>query len=296
MAMMRARLLIVLLLLLPTSAAFSIEWTAHRDIEYTPTADDAQRLDIYTPTTPQPEPRPVLIYVHGGGWYTGDKSKIQLKADWSLEQGFIFVSINYRLLPAARHPSNSQDVATAISWIRHHVGDYGGDPQSLFLIGHSAGAHLVALVATDERLLAAHELALDTIRGVIAIDTESYDVEARLRSLPAADRRLHLAVFGGHPVTWRDASPRVHATAGKQTPPFLLLVAGNSSTSEQARSFAAALERAGGIAHIEAFPEETHGSINGRLGREDHPPTAAVAQFLVELTAGDPIGSNTLRR
>lgn len=282
---MRPRLLIVLLLLLPTSTAFSVEWTAHRDLEYTPAADEAQRLDIYTPTAPRLEPRPVLIYVHGGGWYAGDKSKIQRKADWSIGQGFVFVSINYRLLPAARHPSNSQDVATAISWTRHHIGDYGGDPQSLFLIGHSAGAHLVALVATDQRFLAAHELALDAIRGVIAIDTESYDIEARLRSLPAADRRLHLAVFGGHPVTWRDASPRVHATAGKQIPPFLLLVAGNSSTSEQARAFAAALENAGGTARIEAFPEETHGSINGRLGRSECPQTGAVAQFLAELTA-----------
>ncbi len=173
---------------------------------------------------------PVVLYVHGGGWFKGDKANVGRKPEWLTGLGFVFVSVNYRLLPAGRHPANAEDVAAAVAWANRRIAEHGGDPRRVFLMGHSSGAHLVSLIATDERFLAAHGLGLDAIAGVIALDTDCFDVEARMRALPPGERGLYLAAFGGRATTWRDASPLAHVTAGEPLPPFLLLTAGESGS------------------------------------------------------------------
>ena len=91
-----------------------------------------------------------MVYVHGGGWKRGDKSRVGEKVEFFTGRGWVFVSVNYRLLPEGAHPANVNDVARALAWVHDHATDYGGDPDRLFLMGHSAGAHLAALVATSE--------------------------------------------------------------------------------------------------------------------------------------------------
>lgn len=288
----RPRALLTTILFLAISAPANGDSAVERDVPYGTDEVPSRRLDVYSPDLDGAGPRPVVIYVHGGGWFKGDKSKVGGKPPWLTNLGFVFVSVNYRLLPEGRHPAYAEDLATAVAWVRRRIAHYGGDPEALFLMGHSAGAHLVSLVATDERFLAARGLALDAISGVIALDTNCYDIAARMRSLAPADRGLYLAAFGGRPTGWSDASPLTHVKAGKPIPPFLLLTAGeSSSTHAQTAAFARALIAAGAGARTAAFPSETHGSLNRHLGRPDHPPTAAIESFLLDLLAGQATGS-----
>lgn len=274
------------ILLLATVLATDTQAATHRDLSYDPSSEsELQRLDVYAPTRNalDTSARPVMVYVHGGGWTRGDKSRIGSKPDWFLAQGFVLVSVNYRLLPQARHPTPTRDLATVLAWVVAHIADYGGNPEAIFLMGHSSGGHLVSLAATDESFLAAHQLTPGLVKGVIAVDTEALDIEALVRSRPEAENMLYLRAFGDRPAGWRDASPSRHLTADKAIPPFLLLVAGIGDSTRQAVAFARLLRLTGGTATVEVFPDQTHGSINLDLGRTGHAPTRAVERFLRDL-------------
>ena len=108
----------------------------------------AQQLDIYHPK--KTKDAPVMVYIHGGGWRRGDKDRVGEKAVFFNSKGWVFISANYRLLPEGRHPNNVDDVAKAIAWTHDNIKKYGGDPEEIFIMGHSAGAHLAALVVTHE--------------------------------------------------------------------------------------------------------------------------------------------------
>jgi acetyl esterase/lipase len=217
--MMKNRLL-GLLMLLPLSAHSGSE----TDLAYGREAD--QSLDIYYPDRCLAARCPVVMWVHGGGWRTGDKGNNgakDLAATWE-NAGAVVVTLNYRLTPDVVHPAHVQDVAAGIAWTRANIGRYGGDPQRLFLLGHSAGAHLVALVATDPQYLAAHGLGLrESVSGVMPIDTASYDLVANNGT--AVGRMIENA-FGTDPAVLRAASPLLIVKPGSQDyPPFVIAAA-----------------------------------------------------------------------
>src|SRR5262245_2602589 len=128
------------------------------------------RLDLFLP---RGKTRfPVLVLVHGGAWRLGDNRCCGLYSavgKFLASRGIGVVLPNYRLSPEVRHPAHVQDVARAVAWTRACVEQYGGDPEKLYLAGHSAGGHLVSLLATDETYLAAEGLSGDILKGVIAI-------------------------------------------------------------------------------------------------------------------------------
>jgi len=128
----------------------------HRDIAYVtgPGADAKKhRLDVYAPEGVKNAP--VLVMVHGGAWQHGGKIYNLLAGPAFAEHGIVAVSVNYRLSPGTKHPAQIRDVARAFDWVRKHVAEYGGDPRNVFLTGHSAGGHLVALLAVNEKYLKA---------------------------------------------------------------------------------------------------------------------------------------------
>ena len=226
-------------------------------------------LDIYAPLAASN--LPVVIFVHGGGWDSGDKRlQGERKAEWLNAAGYVFVSINYRLSPAVVHPAHVQDVARAIAWAQANIANYGGDPARLFLLGHSAGAQLVALVATDERYLAAEGLPLSAIRGVAGLDGGGYDIPSATASKERnADERFDVA-FGSDPAVWADASPLTHVGPGKGIPPFLLAYGGNRALSrDQADALAAALQAAGVAAQTYHAEDRNHLTLNRDLGKPD---------------------------
>jgi arylformamidase len=187
---------------------------------------EQQKLDVYSAIgSPQGKACPVVVWVHGGGWRLGDKdnrSGINLCKSWA-NAGIVMVNLNYRLTPDVMHPAHVQDVAAGIAWVQKNIAKHGGDPEKIYLLGHSAGAHLVALVATNPEYLKAHRLVpKTTLAGVMSIDTASYDL-ASTRTL--AVRKMIRDAFGDVQDTLTSASPIQQAKANSDTcPPFILAV------------------------------------------------------------------------
>ena len=186
--------------------------------------DPKQSLNVYRPAAePKGQTLPVVIWVHGGGWRTGDKDNragMHLCQTWA-NTGIVVVGLDYRLTPAVVHPAHVEDVAAGIAWVHKHIAKSGGDPKRVFLLGHSAGAHLVALVATAPNYLRAHSLSpKSALAGVMAIDTASYDLT---ETRTPAVRKMISNAFGGDPKTLNEASPLQHALKHPaDCPPFLI--------------------------------------------------------------------------
>jgi len=260
---------------------------AKRTFAYADPAHERQVLDVYAPKGAKG--LPVVFWIHGGGWQAGDKSDVQLKPTWFMEKGFVFVSINYRLLPAVDMGTIVRDVAKAARWVREHIAGHGGDPDRLYVMGHSAGAQLAALLCTDERYLRAEGVPLTAVRGCVPVDGDTFDIPAiievaetrwRVHGLPAA-KFGHREKFGNDPVKHKDFSAVTHAAKGKGIPPFLILhVAEHPDTSAQARRLAAALTAAEVPVTVFGGRDTTHGRINADLGKADDPATKALADFL----------------
>lgn len=139
----------------------------HVDIAYGP--DPRQRLDVYVPEQASSTPRPVILFWHGGRWRYGDKSDYRFVGAALAESGYVAVVANYRLYPQVKMPGFMSDAAQAALWTDAHAGDYDGDRAELFLMGHSAGAHLAALVTLDSRYFAATGRPAPRIAGVIGL-------------------------------------------------------------------------------------------------------------------------------
>jgi acetyl esterase/lipase len=257
-----------------------------RDLRYA-TAHERQVLDVHAPTDARN--LPVVFWIHGGGWQSGDKREVRLKPAAFTGAGFVFVSTNYRLLPSVEMRTIVGDVAAAIGWVRRNIARYGGDPSRLVVMGHSAGGQLAALVCTDHRYLQAEEVPLAIVRGCVAVDADTFDIPAiievaetrwRVHGLPRATYG-HREKFGNDPARHRDFSAVTHVAAGKGIPPFLLLhVAENPDTSAQARRFAAALQASGIPVTVVGVRETTHNRLNDDLGAPDDPATAALWTFI----------------
>lgn len=182
-------------------------------------------LDIYNEGIPANAP--VVIWIHGGGWTTGDKSfGMEFKEQLMKEQNYVLVSINYRLSNGTNgiiHPTHVQDVAKAIAWVYHNIGDYGGDSTKMAVMGHSAGAHLAALVCTDETYLQAEGLDLDIIDGCGSFDVEAYNINYSMNN-GNQENELYINAFTNNTAVWENASPVNHIDPGKNIPSEFLLV------------------------------------------------------------------------
>jgi acetyl esterase/lipase len=258
-----------------------------RDIPYVEKGDERQLLDVYSPKGAKN--LPVVFWIHGGGWQTGDKKDVQLKPQAFTEKGFVFVSTNYRLLPAVEMGDIVRDVAKALRWTHDHAAEFGGDPKRLFVMGHSAGAQLAALVCTDDRYLKAEKLSLDVVKGCVPVDGDTFDVPAiievaetrwRVHGLPPA-KFGHREKFGNDPAKHKDFSAVTHVAKGKGIPPFLILhVAEHPDTTAQARRLGNVLKEAGVPVTVFGSRETTHNKINADLGKPDDPATKALYEFL----------------
>jgi acetyl esterase/lipase len=258
-----------------------------RNIPYADKADERQVLDVYSPKNAKD--LPVVFWIHGGGWQTGDKTEVQIKPQAFMDKGFVFVSTNYRLLPSVDMTTIVRDVAKSIHWVHDHIAEYGGDPKRLLIMGHSAGAQLAALICTDDRYLKAEGLSLAIIKGCVPVDGDTYDVPAiietaetrwRVHGLPPA-KFGHREKFGNDPTKHRDFSAVTHVAKDKGIPPFLILhVAGHPDTTAQALRLGNVLKGAGLPATVFAAKETTHTKINADLGKPDDPATKALFEFL----------------
>ena len=246
--------------------------------------DALQTLDFWPGATAK---APLILFVHGGGWKRGSKDNATGAAKVSHYNGlgYAFASINYRLVPDATVEQQAQDVADALAYLREQAPALGVDPNRIVLMGHSAGAHLVALVGTDMRYLTKAGLKPDAVRGVIALDGAAYDVARQMQEGNRVMASTYEQAFGTDPARQKALSPTLQA-ATPNAAAFLILHVDRADGTAQANALAAALQAAGTPAELhelEGRGLRGHMEINRSLGEADYPGTGLVDKWLKRL-------------
>lgn len=251
-------------------------------------SDPLQQLDYWRPLGAG-KPAPLVIFVHGGGWKRGDKKMAtgSAKVRHYLEQGYAIASVNYRLVPAATVEQQAQDVADATAFLRAKATRLGIDPRRIVLMGHSAGAHLVALVGTDMRYFDKAGLRGDSVVGVIPLDGAAYDVATQIANGGNFMRDTYLQAFGTDPARQKALSPTAQA-AQPNAPDFLILHVDRKDGTAQSQALGAALRASGTPAEVRGFAGKGlrgHAEINRELGEPDYPATPVVDAYLKRVFA-----------
>lgn len=245
-------------------------------------ADPKQRLDLLAPANASAAP--LLLFVHGGGWSIGDKrSGAGAKAAHFTRQGWAFASTNYRLVPHATVEQQAADIAAAVAWARNNAAAHGLDPDRIVLMGHSAGAHLAALIGTDPRYLAAAGVPMGTVKGVILLDGAGYDIAAQMARPGNLVAGMYDAAFGKDVARQKALSPSFHAAAPNVASWLILPIDRRGDSKAQSEGLAAALRPAGASARVVAVPGASHRSLNGGLGEDGDFATAEVDKFLAAI-------------
>ncbi|HUD52195.1 alpha/beta hydrolase [Parvibaculum sp.] len=245
-----------------------------RDLAYGP--DDAQRMDVYIP--PHPQGAPVILMVHGGAWAIGDKDMgrvVDNKVAHWLPKGVIFVTTNYRMVPVADPLIQADDVAKALAFVQAKAASWGGDPARVVLMGHSAGAHLVALLTADPSIAAGQ--GAKSWLGTVVLDSGALDVGQIMRR---SHYRFYDRAFGADPAYWDKASPTLRLTA-KPQPMLVVCSTKRDDSCPPSRDFVEKATALGGRASLLQEPL-THREINENVGLPgDY--TKAVDAFLRSL-------------
>ena len=249
-----------------------------RDISYGD--DPRQRFDVYRPAQSGLHGAPVIFMVHGGAWMLGDKAArgvVDNKVARWVSKGVILISVNYRMVPQADPLQQAQDVARALAAAQDKAAGFGGDRGKFILMGHSAGAHLVALISSSPSLTAG--LGITPWLGSVLLDSAALDVP---HIMEAKHARLYDRAFGREPAYWRSVSP-LHALQ-QAAPPMLAVCSSQRTDSCQTSArFVAQAESLGARATV-LQQDLSHKDINQRLG-ELPGYTAAVESFLGSLDA-----------
>ena len=245
--------------------------TVVRDVAYG--ADPRQRFDVYVPRGARNAP--VVLMVHGGAWRIGDKRSrgvVGNKVERWARAGMLVISVNYRMLPAAAPLEQARDVARALAAAQERLGEWGGDPTRVVLMGHSAGAHLVALLNANPAL--ATNLGARPWLGTVILDSAALDVEQTM-TLPHLP--LYTKAFGDDGAYWREVSPQHQLSAGAK--PMLLVCSSlRRDSCPAATRFAAKAATLNVRAQVLPVPK-SHAAIDAELGAPGE-YTDAVETFL----------------
>lgn len=251
-------------------------------VEHSYGSDPAQRLDFYRAASTGKAP--LMVFLHGGGWSRGDKRNATgfEKIRHLRGLGWHFASVDYRLVPRVTVEQQAEDVAHALAWLRGQANTLSIDVERIVLMGHSAGAHLAALVATDERHLRAAGLGFASLAGVVPVDGAAYDVPAQRESGSRILQDIYTKAFGDDPARQRSLSPTLRATSPGM-PPFLILHVDRADAVRQSAGLADALREAGAKVQVEnvgGTGARAHGEINRRLGDPSYRGTAVLDAWL----------------
>jgi acetyl esterase/lipase len=246
------------------------------------------QLDLYLPKGAKDYP--VVLIVHGGVWVVGDKTldRIPAIARALARQGYGAAATNYRLSPWVRHPTHAQDVVKALAWLEQNIAEHGGDPNRVFLMGHSAGGHLVALVAADQSYLEKEGVQPSVIRGVVSL-SGVYDVtEIAVQDLfkhakVQVDAKLtkpFAAIFGNDANVISQASPISHVRPG--LPPFLIVCGDHDlpGLENQAAQFARELKAKNNEVTFLRMKGRNHWTTFWSAQDREDPIGEAVTEFL----------------
>lgn len=259
------------------------QYVALGGVEHAYGGDALQKLDFYKAKTNAAR-APLLIFVHGGGWKRGDKRNATGtdKVTHYTGLGYHMASINYRLVPAATVEQQGTDVAAAIAYLLKNAEKFGIDRNRVVLMGHSAGAHLSALVGSDPQYLRGAGLGLGDLSGVIPIDGAAYDVPAQMSEGAKIMSDTYVQAFGTDPARQKALSPYWHAQS-PNAPAFLILHVDRADGKRQSEALADALRKGGSKVQLNAFEGkgmQGHADINRKLGDPSYPATPVVDAWL----------------
>ena len=237
-----------------------------------------QRLNLFAPE-PLDGPAPVLVFIHGGSWASGDNSEYDFAGAAFASRGFVTAIPNYRLVPEVRFPSFLEDCALAVRWVQDNAATHGGDPNRIVLVGHSAGAYNAVMLALDPRYLVGVGADLQRIRGVAGIagpyDFLPFDVPASQNA------------FGAAP---DPAATQPISFARADAPPLLLLWGEDDETvgPRNIEGLERAMRGAGGAVETKRYANVNHVDILLALSRPlrgQAPVLADVTEFAQRVTA-----------
>jgi len=251
---------------------------AHRIADIAYGKAQRQRLDVYVPPAPSTQRLPVVVFWYGGAWIDGSKNDYRFVGTALAELGYVTVLPDYRLYPEVRFPAFIEDGAQAVKWVREHAGEYGGDPSRIVLVGHSAGAHMAAMLALNRRYLHSAGVDASAIVGLVAL-SGPYDLD------PSAP---DLAPIFPPPATAADWQVLPHVTAG--SPPALLLYGDRDDVVPRSAidNLEAALRSVGGEVETRVYPNADHRDTLAALSvpaRARAPVLPDIAAFLARLSA-----------
>ena len=248
-------------------------------------------LDVYRPGTASASP--VVMFFYGGSWQSGRKEMYLFVAATLARRGYVVLVPDYRIYPEVRYPEFIEDGALAIQWAKENVGRYGGDPEKLFVMGHSAGAYVAAMLAIDHRWL--EPLGLAPLRDIAAL----IGISGPYDFLPLKSEVLK-TIFGG--ANRMETQPISYVSRGK--PPALLLTGGDDDTVDPGNShrLAAALRKSGNAATVVTYSGVGHLATVGAFARPLRfiaPVLRDVDAFIAAVTSrsrgGHHVGAETTR-
>ena len=224
-----------------------------RDIAFG--ANPRHKLDVYkpnySPNSTAAAPKPVVVFFYGGAWESGDKSSYLFAAEALTSRGYVVVIPNYRLYPEVIFPAYMEDAALAMKWTFDNISRHEGDPANVFVMGHSAGAQLAALVAYDGKYLSQLGIDKRRIKGVVSL-------AGPLDFLPLTEANLFL-IF---PESVRAASQPINFIDGKESPSLLLHGEADTRVGiHNSRNLAARITERGGVVETTYYPEMDHVGI-----------------------------------
>lgn len=273
-------IVLVVLALLPAGSA-AAAGRLYDGVEYAP----GLKLDIYVPVPPEhrlPE-KPghrlgVVVYAHGGGWIHGTRKHVYRIPDFITSLGYIFVAMDYRLVPDTDIEGETQDVARAVNWVAANIDKYGGDPTRIAIMGHSAGAHLVTMVAVRH---------LVDVAGVVSDDVQAYDMPA-YDAMRGGLGYPYRQAFGTDRAKWVRWSPVTWLRRSSDIPPHLMMFSGSDGARRRALTtdYARELSLRGCDVTVFDGSRYNHGTIARWLGRPNDAASAAVKRFLRRVIGG----------
>ena len=193
----------------------------YQDLAYlapTPITTAIPKLNVFVPRHPNPAKLPILLFIHGGNWNSGTKNTYVLLGRNFAKKGVITIIPDYTLSPLANYDQQTQQIAAAIQWTITHAAQYGGDPQRIYITGHSAGGHLAALAVMNPK----YGIDPKTIAGIILNDAAGLDMQHYLEEYPPTAENNYDTTWTNDPKQWHNASPIYFIT--KDTPPIMMYV------------------------------------------------------------------------
>lgn len=273
---MRLFALLVLALLAAVPATAQRTPFPDGSVEIAYGGDARQRLE-FTPAAGQ-SGAPLVLFIHGGAWSLGDMAMAGRMAAHFHQKGYAFASVNYRLVPDANPNQQAEDVAAAIARLIEDARRLGIDRERVMIMGHSAGAHLAALVGTDPAYLGAHHIPIAAIKGVVLLDGAGYDVAAQMRFAGPLLRSMYRRAFGDDPAFQARVSPMEQASAPNAGRFLIFHIASRADSGAQSTRLGALLNAAGTHAEVVSV-EGSHAEIFRQFGQPGHRATELTDAF-----------------